>query len=65
MRLVREQGRTKFYIANWLDITQRKAMEERIIDLYQQEKAHREELQEEARTRGLFINVLAHELRTR
>jgi PAS domain S-box-containing protein len=64
MRRVKENGRTKYFLANWLNITERKSMEERIIDLYQQEKAHREELQEEARTRGLFINVLAHELRT-
>ena len=64
MRLVKEQGKTRYYLANWLEITERKAMEERIIDLYQKEKAHREELQEEARLRGLFINVLAHELRT-
>jgi signal transduction histidine kinase len=39
-------------------------MEERIIDLYKKEKKQREELQEEARTRGMFIDVLAHELRT-
>jgi PAS domain S-box-containing protein len=64
MRRVKEQGQTKYLLANWLDITERKTMEERIINLYQQEKAHREDLEEEARSRGLFINVLAHELRT-
>jgi PAS domain S-box-containing protein len=46
------------------DITERKLLEERIMDLYEKEKKQREELQEEARTRGMFIDVLAHELRT-
>ena len=64
MRAVKEQGVTKHFIANWQNISKHKAMEERIIELYQQEKAHREELQEEAHSRGQFINVLAHELRT-
>jgi PAS domain S-box-containing protein len=46
------------------DITERKKMEQRIIDLYENEKKERQELQEEARARGLFTDVLAHELRT-
>jgi PAS domain S-box-containing protein len=46
------------------DITERKQMEDRIIDLYEKEKFQRQELQEEAKSRGLFIDVLAHELRT-
>lgn len=46
------------------DITEKKKLEERVIDLYHKEKKEREELQEEARTRGMFIDVLAHELRT-
>jgi PAS domain S-box-containing protein len=41
-------------------IQSRKAME----DLYQKEKAQRLELEQEARSKGLFIDVLAHELRT-
>jgi signal transduction histidine kinase len=45
------------------DITERKQMEARIGDLYQQEKLHREKLQDEARVKNLFIDVLAHELR--
>ncbi|HSW57353.1 MAG TPA: PAS domain S-box protein [Dehalococcoidales bacterium] len=64
LRTVRRDGQAKFHLANWVDITARKAMEERITELYQHEKTQREELQEEARSRGLFINVLAHELRT-
>jgi signal transduction histidine kinase len=36
----------------------------KIAALYQQEKQHREELEEEAKSRSQFINVIAHELRT-
>jgi signal transduction histidine kinase len=36
----------------------------KIAALYEQEKKHREELEEEAKSRSQFINVLAHELRT-
>jgi PAS domain S-box-containing protein len=46
------------------DMTERRLMERKIIDLYEKEKAQRLELQEEAETRGLFIDILAHELRT-
>jgi PAS domain S-box-containing protein len=46
------------------DITERKRMEDRILNLYEKEKSQRLELQEEAKARGLFIDVLAHELRT-
>jgi PAS domain S-box-containing protein len=59
-----EEGSLKFILANWVDITDRKKMEDRIVDLYLKEKLQREELQEEAKARGLFINVLAHDLRT-
>jgi PAS domain S-box-containing protein len=45
------------------DITERKALEARILELYEKEKIQRQELQEEAQTRALFIDVLAHELR--
>jgi len=46
------------------NITKRKKMEKRLSKLYEVEKEHREELEEEKRVRGLSINVLAHELRT-
>jgi PAS domain S-box-containing protein len=58
-----ENNQLKYILGNWVDITQQKKLEERISELYAQEKKHREELQEEAQARGLFINVLAHELR--
>jgi PAS domain S-box-containing protein len=61
---IHEGGQVKYLLANWMDITERKKMEERIVDLYLKEKAQREELQEDAKTRSLFISVLAHELRT-
>jgi PAS domain S-box-containing protein len=53
-----------FVVISFMDITERKQMEDRIIELYEQEKKQREELQEEANARGLFIEVLGHELRT-
>jgi PAS domain S-box-containing protein len=46
------------------DITERKQAQETVEGLYQKEKSQRQELEEEARSRGLFIDVLAHELRT-
>jgi PAS domain S-box-containing protein len=64
IKQVMDNGQTKYVIANWLDITDRKNMENQIKVLYEKEKQQRKELEEEARNRGLFINVLAHELRT-
>jgi PAS domain S-box-containing protein len=64
LQSIREKGCPKFILANWVDITERKKMEERIIDLYLKEKLQREELQEESNARGIFIKALAHELRT-
>ncbi len=46
------------------DVIERKRVEEKLKKLYKAEKEHREELEGEQRTRGLFINVLAHELKT-
>jgi PAS domain S-box-containing protein len=57
-------GRIKYIDGTIEDITERKKMEERILDLYEKEKKQREVLQEEAKARGMFIDVLAHELRT-
>jgi PAS domain S-box-containing protein len=56
-------GQVMFFDGILEDITERKAMEKRIIELYETEKKQKEELEEEARLRGLFIDVLAHELR--
>ncbi|HSW58750.1 MAG TPA: PAS domain S-box protein [Dehalococcoidales bacterium] len=61
---IEDGGKLKFYLANWVDVTERKKMEENLAALYQKEKLQREQLEEEARLRGHFINVLAHELRT-
>jgi signal transduction histidine kinase len=38
--------------------------DEKIKDLFEKEKAHGRELEEEAKARTQFINILAHELRT-
>jgi PAS domain S-box-containing protein len=46
------------------DITERKKLEEKIMSLYEMERTQRQELEEEAKSRGMFIDVLAHELRT-
>jgi two-component system NtrC family sensor kinase len=63
--LARDKDGTPLYVmVSFQDITERKKMEDRIIDLYEKEKKQRQELQEEAKQRGLFIDVLAHELRT-
>jgi PAS domain S-box-containing protein len=59
-----EAGRVTHLDGTIEDITERKKMEERIIDLYETEKRQKETLQEEAKARGMFIDVLAHELRT-
>jgi len=45
------------------DITERKQMEEKIIELYAKEKTQRQDLEQEAQKRTLFIDILAHELR--
>ncbi|MCL0060367.1 PAS domain S-box protein [Dehalococcoidia bacterium] len=46
------------------DITERKILEQELKELYATEQRERRELEEEARARGQFINVLAHEMRT-
>jgi len=46
------------------DITDLKLLESNLRDLYARELEQRQELQEEAKTRGMFIDILAHELRT-
>jgi PAS domain S-box-containing protein len=45
------------------DITQQKILEAEIKELYEKEKNHRQQLEEEAKTRIRFIDVLAHEMR--
>jgi signal transduction histidine kinase len=59
-----QKGQVQYTLSNWVDISEQKSMEDKIVDLYFKERLQREELQEEAKSRGLFINVLAHELRT-
>lgn len=59
-----ETGKVIFADGTIEDITDRVKMEDQIVDLYEKEKNHRELLQAEAKSRGMFIDVLAHELRT-
>ncbi len=63
MPVLDNSGRVLGYRGTDTDITERKQMEARIGDLYQQEKLHSEQLLEEARVKNLCIDVLAHELR--
>jgi len=63
MRNIMEGEKLKYTLSNWVDITDLKKMEKKISELYDQEKKQRKELEEEAKARGLFLNVLAHELR--
>jgi PAS domain S-box-containing protein len=65
IRNVRDkENKIRFHLGNWVDITERKSMEDALRDLYDKEKAARLELEEEAKARGMFIDVLGHELRT-
>ncbi len=59
-----QPGSTELYLTNWVEITELKRAENRIRELYLKEKTARFELEQEAKARGLFIDVLAHELRT-
>jgi PAS domain S-box-containing protein len=45
------------------DITQQKILAAEIKDLYEKEKSQRQQLEEEAKTRIRFIDLLAHEMR--
>jgi signal transduction histidine kinase len=45
------------------DITEQRQMEAKIKQLYRKEKIQRKKLQEEARLKNLFIDMIAHELR--
>jgi PAS domain S-box-containing protein len=58
------EGDLLFYDGILEDITERKKLEAQIQELYAKEKHDRQELEEEAKARGIFINVLGHELRT-
>jgi PAS domain S-box-containing protein len=62
---VKDQNGIPFCVViSIVDVTERKHMEDKILELYEHEKKQREELQEEAKSRSLFIEVLGHELRT-
>jgi signal transduction histidine kinase len=50
LRHITSDGKLKYYLSNWVDITERKKIEE--------------SLKEEVDLRARFIDVLAHELRT-
>jgi PAS domain S-box-containing protein len=62
--LKNEAGRIFRIIGVSHDITERKKLEEQLQALYEKEKKEIAELQAETRARGMFIDVIAHELRT-
>jgi PAS domain S-box-containing protein len=64
IRPVKENGKLLFKLCNWVDIPYRKKIEENLNSSYQKERSRRKLLEEETRLRNLFIDVLAHELRT-
>lgn len=51
-------------VANYRDITERKQAEEKLQELYQQERDLRQQLEEEIKRRIEFARALAHELKT-
>jgi len=51
-------------LGNFVDITDRKRMEERLRELYEEEKELRQELEAEMERRMEFTRVLVHELKT-
>ena len=51
-------------VANFRDITDRKQMEEKLTNLYEQERQLRQQLEEEMNRRIEFTRTLAHELKT-
>lgn len=52
------------FSAVFLDITQHRNTDEKLKKLYKKEKLQKEKLLEEVKIKNLFIDVLAHELRT-
>jgi PAS domain S-box-containing protein len=61
---IRKDGKIVGVLAILREVTERKQSESKIKSLYEEEKRQRQELEEEAKARAQFINVLAHELRT-
>ncbi|MDY7018719.1 MAG: PAS domain-containing sensor histidine kinase, partial [Chloroflexota bacterium] len=62
---IRDDGDKILYFDGVMeDITERKQMEQDLIELYAIEKKERRDLEEEVKARAEFINVLAHELKT-
>lgn len=57
-------GRQAGWLAIMHDVTERKQAEKKLGELYAIEQQQRLELEEVAQERGLFINILAHELWT-
>ena len=51
-------------VTEYSNITELKQAEKKMRELYHAEQKLRTEMEEEAKARGLFINVLAHELKT-
>ncbi|MFC1900653.1 PAS domain S-box protein [Chloroflexota bacterium] len=59
-----QDGKLKFILVNAVDITERKEAEQKIEELYGQEKELRQNLEEEMEWRVDFTRALVHELKT-
>jgi PAS domain S-box-containing protein len=54
----------KYFLIMWVDVTAQKLVNEQLEQLYQREKAVREALQVEIKSRTEFTRALVHELKT-
>ncbi len=61
---VMDNGKLKYVLANWADITERKQSGERLKAAYEQEKELRQKLEAEINKRVEFTRALVHELKT-
>jgi len=61
---VRDNGGVKYFLSNWVDITERKQADEKLQKLYKHEKELRQELETEIDKRVEFTRALVHELKT-
>ncbi|MFO8011625.1 MAG: ATP-binding protein [Dehalococcoidia bacterium] len=62
--LIKKDGRVEGILVFLKDITERKRWQEKLEELYRQEKQLRKQIEEEMQRRAEFSRMLAHELKT-